>query len=165
MLQNCFCFMFWFFGHEACGILAPWPGMEPCIGRWSLNHWTTGQVLGHTFLYMLHTLCTPWFCVLLTRVQLFATPGSVARQAPLSMEFPRQEYWSWLPFPSPGDLPDPGMEPRSPALAGGFFTTEPSGKSYKIGMGVQILGCMMFYLTKDTENLINILKITEKGWK
>ena len=78
------------------------------------------------------------------------------------MGFPRQEYWSWLPFPSPGDLPDPGMEPRSPALAGGFFTTEPSGKSYKIGMGVQILRCMMFYLTKDTEHLINILKITEK---
>ena len=113
VLQNCFCFMFWFFGHEACGILAPWPGMEPYIGRWSLNHGTTGQVLGHTFLYMLHTLCTPWFCVLLTRVQLFATPGTVAHQAPLSMEFPRQEYWSCLPFPSPGDLPDPGIEPES----------------------------------------------------
>ena len=47
---------------------------------------------------------------------------------PLSMGFPRQEYWSGLPFPSPGDLPDPGIDPVSPALAGGFFTTEPPGK-------------------------------------
>ena len=58
---------------------------------------------------------------------LFATPGTVAHQAPLSMGFPRQEYWSGLPFPSPGDLPDSGIEPESPALAG-FFTTEPPGK-------------------------------------
>ena len=51
---------------------------------------------------------------------------TVACQAPLSMGFPRQEYWSGLPFPSPGDLPDPGFDPvclRSPALAGGYFTT------------------------------------------
>ena len=49
-------------------------------------------------------------------------------QAPLSMGFPRQEYWSGLPCPPPGDLPDPGIEPASPALAGRFFTTEPPGK-------------------------------------
>ena len=52
----------------------------------------------------------------------------VAHQAPLSMGFPRQEYWSVLPFPSPGDLPAPGIEPASPALAGGFFTAEPPWK-------------------------------------
>ena len=52
----------------------------------------------------------------LSRVRLFVTPWTVAYQAPLSMGFPRQEYWSGLPFPSPGDLPDPGIEPRSPAL-------------------------------------------------
>ena len=46
------------------------------------------------------------------------------------MGFPRQEYWSGLPFPSPGDLPHPGIEPESPALAGGFFTAEPPGKPY-----------------------------------
>ena len=46
------------------------------------------------------------------------------------MGFPRQEYWNGLPFPSPGDLPNPGIEPSSPALAGGFFTTEPPGKSH-----------------------------------
>ena len=50
----------------------------------------------------------------LSRVRLFATPWSVAHQAPLSMGFSRQEYWSGLPFPSPGDLPDPGTEPGSP---------------------------------------------------
>ena len=53
---------------------------------------------------------------LLSRVRLFVTPWIVAHQAPLSMESPRQEYWSGLPFPSPGDLPNPGIEPRSPAL-------------------------------------------------
>ena len=64
---------------------------------------------------------------LLSRVQLFATPWTVAYQAPPSVGFSRQECWSGLPFPSPGDLPNPGTEPVSPALAGGFFTTEPSG--------------------------------------
>ena len=58
----------------------------------------------------------------------FATSWTITHQAPLSMGFPRQEYWSGLPFPSPGDLPDPGIEPASPALADGFFTTDPSGK-------------------------------------
>ena len=66
----------------------------------------------------------------LSRVQLFATPWTVACQAPLSMGFPRQEYWSGLPFLSPGDLPNPGIKPVSPALASGFFTTEPPGKPY-----------------------------------
>ena len=47
----------------------------------------------------------------------FATPWTLAHQAPLSMGFPRKEYWSELPLPSPGDLPDPGVEPKSPALA------------------------------------------------
>ena len=63
----------------------------------------------------------------LSRVQLFATPWTVAYQAPPSMRFSRQEHWSGLPFPSPGDLPYPGIEPVSLALAGGFFTTEPPG--------------------------------------
>ena len=53
---------------------------------------------------------------LLSHVQLFVTPWTVAYQAPLSMGFSKQEYWSGLPFPSPEDLPDPGIEPRSPAL-------------------------------------------------
>ena len=58
----------------------------------------------------------------------FGTLWTVACQAPLSMGFPRQDYWSGLLFPTPGDLLDPGIEPVSLALAGGFFTTEPPGK-------------------------------------
>ena len=68
---------------------------------------------------------------MLNWVQLFATPCTVARQASLSMGFSRQEYWSGLPFPCPGDLPDPEIEPKFPALAGRFFTAEPPGKPLK----------------------------------
>ena len=66
---------------------------------------------------------------ILSRVWLFETLWTVVRQAPLSMGFPRQEFWSVLPFPSPGDLPNPGNKPASlvsPALAGRFYTTGPS---------------------------------------
>ena len=66
-------------------------------------------------------------CVLLSRVRLFATPWTIAHQ-PLSMEFSRQEYWSKLPFPSPGDLPDPGIEPSSPALQADSLLSETPGK-------------------------------------
>ena len=67
----------------------------------------------------------PLCCVLshFSRVQLFVIPWTVACQAPLSMGFSRQEYWSGLPCPSLGDLPGPGIEPKSPALADGFFTS------------------------------------------
>ena len=58
----------------------------------------------------------------------FVTLRTVACQAPLSMGFPSQEYWSGLPFSSPGDLPNPEVEAMSPALAGGLFATEPPGK-------------------------------------
>ena len=61
-----------------------------------------------------------------------------SHQAPLSMGFPRQEYWSGLLFPSPGDISDPGIEPLPPALPSGFFTTEPSGKPRK-----KILSCLI----------------------
>ena len=64
----------------------------------------------------------------LSRVRLFATLWTVAYQASLSMGFSRQEYWSGLPFPSPGVLPDPGIEPGSPALEADAITSEPPGK-------------------------------------
>ena len=91
--------------------------------------------------------CIQWSEVkLLSRVRLFATPWTVAYQAPLSMGFSRQEYWSGLPFPSPGDLPDPRTEPRSPALLADALTSEPPGKPpvssedmYKIDERKQIL--------------------------
>ena len=63
-----------------------------------------------------------------SHVQLFATPGTVALQIPLSMGLSRQKYWSRLSFPTPGGLPDLRIKPTSPALAGRFFTTEPPGK-------------------------------------
>ena len=66
----------------------------------------------------------------LSRVQLFATPWTVAYQAPPPMGFSRQEYWSGLPFPSPGDLPDPGIKPRFPALEADALTSEPPGKPH-----------------------------------
>ena len=66
----------------------------------------------------------------LSRVRLFATPWTVAYQAFPSMGFSRQEYWSGLPFPSPGDLPDPGIGPGSPALEAGALTSEPPGKPH-----------------------------------
>ena len=70
-------------------------------------------------------------CVSFSRVRLFATTWTAAHQAPLSMEFSRQEYWSGLLCTPPGDLPDPGIEPpslMSPASAGGFFTLTPLEK-------------------------------------
>ena len=67
---------------------------------------------------------------LLSRVRLFVTPWTVAYQAPPSMERSRQEYWSGLPFPSPGDLPDPGIKPRSPTLQADALPSEPAGKPW-----------------------------------
>ena len=63
----------------------------------------------------------------LSRVQLFVIPWTVVYRASLSMGFSRQEYWSGLPFPSPGDLPDPGIEPRSPGLQADALPSEPPG--------------------------------------
>ena len=68
---------------------------------------------------------------MLSHIQLLVTPRTVTHQAPLSMEFSRQEYWSGLPFPPPGDLPKSGIKPPSlvsPVLASRFFTTAPHGK-------------------------------------
>ena len=82
--------------------------------------------LYHEYLRLTKLILMNWCAHMLGHVRLFVTPEAVARQAPLSMRFSRQEYWSGLPFPPPGDLPDPGIQPTSllsPALAGGFFTT------------------------------------------
>ena len=68
----------------------------------------------------------------LSHVQLFVTPWTVAHQAPPFMGFSRQDSWSGLPFPSPGDLPDPGIEPRSPALQADALTSEPPGKHLEV---------------------------------
>ena len=77
------------------------------------------DIFGQLYIYIVKSL---------SRVRLFAIPWTVAYQAPPSTGFSRQEYWSGLPFPSPGDLPDPGIEPRSPALQADTLTSEPPGK-------------------------------------
>ena len=95
----------------------------------------------------------------LSHVLLFANPWTVAYQAPPSMGFSRQEYWSGLPFPSPGNLPNPGIEPRSPALQADTLTSEPPGKPYSFRIqtnffavtklfnfhGIFVLWCMQSY--------------------
>ena len=90
----------------------PDPGTE--LESWHLLHWQADSLpLSHLespSTVHTHTQKS------LSRVRLFATPWIVAHQAPQSMGFSRHEYWSGLPFPSPGDLPDPGIEPGSPAL-------------------------------------------------
>ena len=85
-----------------------------------------------SYLHMTQTILTiKILVVVLSYVQLFVNPWTVAHQAPLSVEFSRQEYWSGLPFPPPGDPPDPGIKtasPASPALTGRFLTTQQPGK-------------------------------------
>ena len=73
----------------------------------------------------------------LSRVQLFATLWTVVHQAPQFMGFSRQEYWSGLPFPSPGDLPDPEIEPRSPTLQADALISEPPGKTLYRKLAIQ----------------------------
>ena len=80
---------------------------------------------------------------LLSRVRLFATPWTVAHQAPPSMGFSRQEYCSGLPFPSPGDLPYPGLEPRSPAMQADSLPTE---QNVNIGLNKRAV-----LITKDAQ--------------
>ena len=77
---------------------------------------------------------------LLSRVWLFATPWTVAYQAPPSMGFSRQECWSGLPFPSPGNLPNPGIEPGSPALQADTLPSEPPGFNLRKGRGKKGMG-------------------------
>ena len=79
-----------------------------------------------------------------SRVRLFVTPWTVAYQAPQSVEFSRQEYWSGLPFPSPGDLPNPGIEPRSPALHADALPSERPGKS-GVNLGSVYSESLMFF--------------------
>ena len=101
-----------------------WPGMDAHIyvlWFWGAVCWTHQRVPAQA-------VC---LCVLsrFSRLGLLATPWTTALQASPYTDFSRQEYWSGLSFSSPGGLPNPWREPASPALAGGFFTTEPPGKA------------------------------------
>ena len=92
---------------------------------------------------------------LLSCVQLFATLWTVAHQASQSMGFSRQEYWSGLPFPSPGDIPDPGIEPRSPTLQADALTSEPPGKPNNSKI------CMEIQETLNSQNSLG----NEQSWR
>ena len=87
----------------------------------------------------------------LSRVRLFVTPWTVAYQASPSTGFSRQEYWSGLPFPSPGDLPNPGIEPRSPTLEADALTSEPPGKPQSDSV-INIYILFHFSLSRDIEH-------------
>ena len=91
----------------------------------SLNHTANSHGLSYFTYGNVYVLMN---CYLLSRLQLFATPWTITHQNPLSMEFSRQEYWSGLPFPSPGNLSDPGIEPRSPTFQADALSSAPPGK-------------------------------------
>ena len=91
-----------------------------------------------------------------------AVPGTVARQAPLTMGSPRQEYWSGLPFPSPGDLPDPGIKPTSPALVGGLFSTERPGKPLLFIVDIAIQICYVRINRNESVEVENLICAGEK---
>ena len=90
-----------------------------------MHHSRETSVLSKISLGWITLLCVSW-----SVVSNSATPWTVACQCPPSMEFYRQEHWNGLPFPSPGDLPDPGMEPRSPALLADSLPSEPAEKPH-----------------------------------
>ena len=101
--------------------ILPWRSLRPREVRGLVqNHTARDEVLESSF--------SSSSVQSLSRVQLFETPWTVACHAPLSIEFFRHQYWSELPFLSPGDLPDPGIEPRSPALQVDSLPSEPPGK-------------------------------------
>ena len=109
---------------------------------------------------------------MLSHVWFFATPWTVAHQAPLSMGFSRQEYWSRLPFPPPGDLPNPGAEPTSPvspALQVGSLPTVPPGKSTKEDIQMakkHIERCSIYFVIRELQIKIVITFHTqEDGYK
>ena len=109
------------------GLPSPPPGdlMAPGIKP---SSFTSPALAGRFFLYFFcFTTSARLEVKSLSHFQLFATPWTVAYQAPPSMGFSRQKYWSGLPFPSPGNLPDPGMEPGSPALQADALPSEPPG--------------------------------------
>ena len=95
----------------------------------------------------------------LSHVQLFATPWTVVHKAPLSLGFSRQEYWSGLPFPSPGDLPDPGIELGSPALQADALLSEPPQFGFSL-----ILKSAIFRIFIRKCSLINICGGERAKW-
>ena len=95
----------------------------------------------------------------LSRVQLFVTPWTIVRQAPSSMRFSRQEYWSELPFPSAVEHPNPGIEPGSPTLQADLLPSEPLGKPKNIGVGSLFLLQQIFPTQESNPGLLHFRQI------
>ena len=104
-------------------------------GRWGIQMQTLYWILS----YQSWISCCDSSGLVTKSFPTRAIPWAVAHQAPLSMGLTRQQYWSGLPFPSPGDLPNPGTEPRSPALQADSLLTESPGNSMQIQMNVLVL--------------------------
>ena len=126
--------------------LQSWMGKEKGRREWaSLTSYSEGgtlpilenKVIKLYYWGMFHVLKKITMSVLrrFSCIWLFVTLWKVAHQAPLSMEFSRQEHWSGLPCPPPGDLPNPGIKPRSPTLQADSFLAEPPGKPKNTGVG------------------------------
>ena len=118
--------------------------LHPLVGMMgTLDSWEKKQTTNESLFYNRNELCscvyylaTYYYAQSLSCIQLFATSRTVVHQVPLSMEFSKQEYWSGLPFPTPGDLSNPGIEPMSPAspaLAGRFITSCATWEAQLIG--------------------------------
>ena len=148
MLSHCSCV--WLFANPlAVALQAPLsggsPGKNDSVDSHSiLQEIFPTQGLNSHLSCLLHIYIHMWKS--LSRVRLFATSWTVAYQAPPSMGFSRQEYWSGLPFPSPGDLPDPGIEPGSPAFQADALTSEPE-VTY---LNFMSLSCVQLFVTPQT---------------
>ena len=134
-----------------------WPRNRTCMscfGRQIPCHWVTWEV--DKAIKVKSLSC----------VRLFTTLWTVAHQAPQSMEFSRQEYWSGLPFPSPGDLPNPGIEPGSPTLQADALPSEPPGKPPDKAM-LQIIsnfrGCSYFWFSLSFQSKITPMLTYPQG--
>ena len=105
----------------------------PVAYSWRASH----VPVTHVYVCVCVCVCVSYLC-------LFVTSWTVAHQAPLSMEFSRQEYWGWLPFPSPGHLPYPGIKPRSSELQADSLLSEPPGKPTHYTFVVKCLKLFIF---------------------
>ena len=132
-----------------------WPrnriGISCISGRFFIS-WATTEAPEHSLVKSL------------SRVQLFATPWIVACLSPLSMGFSRQEYWSGLPFPSPGDLPDPVIEPRSPILQAGSLPSEPPGKPRQQSLTLPYVFFFSFIRLLLSNSLNNVVHLLSHVW-
>ena len=108
-------------------------------------------------LHLILLLFEKWMLSHFSHVRLFATLWIVVRQAPLSMGFSRQEYWSGLPFPSPGDLPNLGIEPRSPSLQADSLPSESPGKP-NLSNGIYLFTSYLITSDHERDSVLSLLE-------